>query len=403
MGLTNSFGAGGTLLLDATLSPEEQLATQQLDADTLRVNLSSENHIRLLAREWSDLCLDAEIDEPFFHPGWFSAYLKNFEPSAQLRLFTVRDASRLLAVLPLIEDRSSLQGMPIRRLRAAANFHSPRFDLVARRGPAGQAAIQALAKYFAEARGWDVIEFPFHLGNGPITNLAKAAASKGLIVETQESWHSLHLPIPSRAENESNSETAQPWMEGSSSQFRKQMRRRWSQLESQGPLVLRRSQGFDSEMFQRFCEVEQSGWKGKGGTAIASNRETLDFYRQIGQQAGESGGLSLYLLEFNGRAIAGHFGFEHRGRYLLQKAGYDEEFAKYGPGHLLVYAVLRDCWERGLKEFDFVGPAMDDEARWAKESRNVMRTVMFRGVYGRLIHSIEYPIKKRVKTLLKRS
>jgi CelD/BcsL family acetyltransferase involved in cellulose biosynthesis len=166
--------------------------------------------------------------------------------------------------------------------------------------------------------------------------------------------------------------------------------------------VVRRVDEFDPESFRRFCDVEASGWKGRAKTAIASAADTLRFYEEVAREAARLGYLTFYFLESNGRTVAAQFGLTYRGRYFLVKAGYDESFAKFGPGHLLVLAVLRDCWQRGLWEFDFLGPWMEDEARWTERARAVEHAwILRKGLYGRLLHTLAFPIKERVKKLLR--
>lgn len=368
-------------------------------AGSLRVEALPGYKIGTLSQEWQALCSSTPVSEPFLNPEWPAAYLRFFAPAACLRLFTVRDQGELLAVLPLIEERARLRGLPVRSLRAPANHHSVHFEMAIRGGAdrANAAAVQALAQYFSRNNSWDVMELPMHLQNGAVGELTRAAQTCGLITETREAWRSLQVPLnPSVV-----ADAHEPWLSGASTQFRKQIKRKWTQMETLGPLTLRRADGFDSVAFEQFCAVEQSGWKGAAGTAIASNPQTLGFYESVARQPGQACALTMYFLDLNGSPIAAHFGLTQQGRYLLLKAGYDEAYAKFGPGHLLVNAVLHDLWQRGLQEFDFLGPAMPDEARWTKESRTVNRTLIFRaGVYGRMLHTIEYPVKEQAKHLL---
>ena len=100
--------------------------------------------------------------------------------------------------------------------------------------------------------------------------------------------------------------------------------------------------------------MESGGWKGKKGTAIASSEGTRKFYTDVARAAEHFGYFSLYFLEFNNSAAAGVFGLTYGGRYYSVKIAYDETEKEYSPGHLLVRAILRDCLELGVSEFDFL-------------------------------------------------
>jgi CelD/BcsL family acetyltransferase involved in cellulose biosynthesis len=159
----------------------------------------------------------------------------------------------------------------------------------------------------------------------------------------------------------------------------------------------------DPEALKKFYDLEASGWKGAEGTAIKCDARTQQFYDTVAQVAARDGYLSLDFLELNGKAIAGHFGFNLRGRYFLAKAGCDEAFRRHGPGQLLVNEILSETPQRGLREFDFVGPATWDESRWASARRTNYRIFIFRkNLYGALLHAVRISARDAVRKLMGR-
>src|SRR5207245_1396636 len=159
----------------------------------------------------------------------------------------------------------------------------------------------------------------------------------------------------------------------------------------------------DPEALEKFYALEASGWKGTEGTAIQCDPRTRKFYDLVAQAAARDGYLSLDFLELNEKPIAAHFGFNLRGRYFLAKAGYDEAFRRHGPGQLLVNEILSQTRERGLREFDFVGPATWDESRWASARRTNYRVFIFRkSLYGALLHAVRISARDAVRALLGR-
>ena len=108
----------------------------------------------------------------------------------------------------------------------------------------------------------------------------------------------------------------------------------------------------------------------------------------------------MYLLESNGRTIAGQFGLSYGGRYFVPKAAFDEEYKFYGPGHLIIESILKDLGERGFVEFDFIGPWMEWKGKWTKQSRPHAWLYIFRkSAYGRLLHWLKFAAKPLVKHL----
>jgi GNAT superfamily N-acetyltransferase len=172
-------------------------------------------------------------------------------------------------------------------------------------------------------------------------------------------------------------------------------------LQEQGILALKHYDAADPEALEKFYTLEASGWKGAEGTAIQCDPRTRKFYDLVAQAAERDGYLSLDFLELNGKPIAAHFGFNLRGRYFLAKAGYDEAYRRHGPGQLLVNEVLSETPQRGLHEFDFVGPATWDESRWASERRTNYRIFIFRkNWYGAWLHAIRISARDRLRRLM---
>src|SRR5262249_34991104 len=101
--------------------------------------------------------------------------------------------------------------------------------------------------------------------------------------------------------------------------------------------------------------IEAAAWKGRAGTAIVCRRDTEEFYRRIALRAAERGWLRLHFLRVGGRRGAFEYGLQYAKRVYILKLGYDPEYARYAPQHLLSGMVIRDAIERGLSEYDFLG------------------------------------------------
>ena len=69
-------------------------------------------------------------------------------------------------------------------------------------------------------------------------------------------------------------------------------------------------------------------------------------------------------------------------------------YRRHGPGQLLVNEILSETPQRGLHEFDFVGPATWDESRWASARRTNYRVFIFRkSWYGELLWELRISVR----------
>src|SRR5205085_2962692 len=179
--------------------------------------------------------------------------------------------------------------------------------------------------------------------------------------------------------------------------FRQNLRRRRRRLAEQGEVKYQLVDAKDAKALDAaladFFEIEASGWKGRGGTAIAARPELVGFYTQIARDAARRGALALGVLSLKEKPIAAHLSVVHGGRHYLVKIGYDESLAEYSPGQQLVSDAIRDSCTRGLHEFDFLGPCMEWKLDWESELRAHRWLTIFRPTAkGKLVHAARHTV-----------
>lgn len=92
-----------------------------------------------------------------------------------------------------------------------------------------------------------------------------------------------------------------------------------------------------------FLALEQAGWKGSSGAALANTSDTEDFFREAVRGAHAAGRLQMLRLELDDRPIAMLVNFLTPPGAFSFKIAFDEAFARYSPGVLIEienYAIL---------------------------------------------------------------
>jgi hypothetical protein len=302
-----------------------------------------------------------------------------------------------MGIFPLVRHRIVAFGLPITKLSIPANVHSLRASLTVCRGEEGEAALKQLWLAVKNLPRWDMIDVATVVDGNGLDRLLALARAERYPTARKRTSQTLYLPIGAPS---SDPKAQPPWLAGTRPKFRSHLRRAHKQLEEQGTLSLKHFDAADPIALDKFYELEASGWKGEEGTAIKCDPRTRQFYDLVAQAAARDGYLSLDFLELSGKPIAAHFGFNLRGRYFLAKAGYDETFRRQGPGQLLVNEILNQTPQRGLHEFDFVGPATWDESRWASARRTNYRIFIFnRTWYARLLHFLRISAREKLRAL----
>src|SRR5262245_7741473 len=93
--------------------------------------ISDLDRFRALEEEWNSL-VTAHNNHLFLRHEFLRVWFESFAPKAEIQVLTGRSTDgRLVAALPLMFERSSIRGIPVRQAVAVANRHSCRFDMIA--------------------------------------------------------------------------------------------------------------------------------------------------------------------------------------------------------------------------------------------------------------------------------
>ena len=101
-----------------------------------------------------------------------------------------------------------------------------------------------------------------------------------------------------------------------------------------------------------FLALEQSGWKGRAGSALACAAGTREFFRDVCRAAAAKGRLEAATLSAGGRPVAISTQLRGSARAYGFKAAYDEAFARYAPGLLLLDRLTQTYVERATTDID---------------------------------------------------
>lgn len=235
--------------------------------------------------------------------------------------------------------------------------------------------------------GWDVLELSRVPRKSGARFVARAAKATRHRVRVTRGALSPYLTF------EPGADGLRAALERTDPKFRSNLRRRRRKLESLGAVAFSRGGSLDD-----FYALEQSGWKGREGSAIAASPDTRRFYDLLAAE----GFAALYTLSVDGRAIAMQYGAEHDGTFILLKPAYDEAMRDQSPGQLITEDILEDIAARGGRGYDFGGEAEFWKTRWTKGVRRQATWLVFRGAVGALAEAARFRVRPAVKRLLRR-
>lgn len=279
-------------------------------------------------RRWQALAEAASTPNPFFEPWYLVPALESFDPRDAATLFTVEAGNELVGLMPLETARrygryplpnlttwqhpNAFLGVPLVRAGCEILFWRALFDW---------ADTQPRALF---------LHLPAMPLEQPLTQaLFDLAGSRGrtaaLVMREQRAM--LHSPL-----------TPDAYLERAlTGKKRKELRRQHARLAEQGALAFKRDDdATDIEAWiEDFLALEQGGWKGKAGSAMACAPQTACLFRSALRQAAILGKLERLSITLDGRSIAMLANFLTAPGSFSFKTAFDESYARFSPGVLL--------------------------------------------------------------------
>lgn len=123
---------------------------------------------------------------------------------------------------------------------------------------------------------------------------------------------------------------------------RKEYNRLWNRLAEAGELKFETlDRDFNlGQWLDQFFALERSGWKGKRGTALAERDNERDFFEVMCRKAHEAGKFHAAQITLDGKPLAMLASFISGGGAFSFKIAFDEDYARYSPGALLMMKVI---------------------------------------------------------------
>jgi CelD/BcsL family acetyltransferase involved in cellulose biosynthesis len=132
---------------------------------------------------------------------------------------------------------------------------------------------------------------------------------------------------------------------------------------------------------------------------IATSRAKT-FHRRLAVEAPEA---RLYALLLDGRTIAVLYGFEFCGNFMYYQIAHDPAFSSFGPGGVLLYLVIKDCCERGIREFNFLQGDEAYKRSWTKTSRDLYSAMVIGGSSRAKLLAALHSLKKTLSSSIGRT
>jgi CelD/BcsL family acetyltransferase involved in cellulose biosynthesis len=348
------------------------------------------------AAAWDDLWRRSDVTIPTVQARLVAQWVRQFGPRAlgsrAFQALAIEEDGQFVAALPLCAQRL---GGWLAAGGLTGNAWTPAADLLVDPNTNREAVLDHLARAVSRLP-WQLLWLDNAIIDAPRWQDFLAACERvGWSHEVQERFRISQVEIAG-----SWDEYRATW----SKNHRQNMPRYRRKLcAAQGDVSLRVLRPQSSEdiaaALRRGFEIENRSWKGAARSAVLKSPGMFEFFTQQAELLAEQGQLELAFLDAGGRPIAFHYAWRAKNVYHPFKCGYDEAFAAFSPGQLLIDEVLRAFFATGeTAVFDCVGPATDFTRKWQTREYTVGRVAI---APGRLLGQAVLAAYKHVWPTLK--
>jgi CelD/BcsL family acetyltransferase involved in cellulose biosynthesis len=292
-----------------------------------------------LRAEWDALSTRADLATTFQSSTWLMDGIGPTLRPAALRLFTVKQSEKLIAVLPF---ELTANGFLDNAGYNVSDYLDPLID--ERRG---REAWRGLLSLLAELWDRNIRGLTLHnvRPEAPTRQILRDVAPEfGFVCDEAVVGNAARLKVPG---------TWEEYLEALDAHERKELRRKIRKAETQANA--------------RLAVIDQSSFQaGHLNTALdlieAANQEKAEWLRvhvrpllqRVGAQLALEGRMRLHMLMLNDAAAACVIEFPSKQGPLLYNSGFDPNQRQWSPGAVTFGMLIRDSIARGAKVVDFL-------------------------------------------------
>jgi CelD/BcsL family acetyltransferase involved in cellulose biosynthesis len=391
---------------DTTDAGRASIGGPSVDVAPLHVErLSSEDAFSTLRPEWDRLLARSRSATVALTWEWLATWWELYRGSAELAVFTFREADgSLVGLAPFaIKSRRTWGGFRVRRVSLLGTGEprqeaicSEYLDLVATTVHERE-VVEALARHLAGTWrvGWDEIVMSSVRPGSAALALHAAMEAMGFRGATFETERCPTLRLP---ENE----------RGVAGLLSPRLQRKLAyyvrKLEEEGRVELT-SCGEEADLNSAMADLialHQQRWTGRHRRGCFASERFTTFHRRVAPALLRQGRLALYSLTVGGRVVYVLYGFRDGTRLLAYQSGFDPSFApRVSLGLVMLGLCLGRAVAEGIREWDFLRGEEAYKLHWATGSHPILEARVWNTTPGAAVSRRELRARRAAKGALR--
>jgi CelD/BcsL family acetyltransferase involved in cellulose biosynthesis len=318
--------------------------------------LETQDAIEAIEPAWRDLWERDPAATPFQSPDWLVPWMLHLWGGGTLRVLAMRDGGRLVAVVPLFLWGYGSQPRIVRVSLLGAGISDylgmtadPEF---------ADAAARSLYEWLADTTDeWNACDLE---ELRPGSALLGAQPPETFAVDHSPCSVCPVLTLPR------DFDTLYESLDG---RFRRNLRTAEHRLAGAGTSEIVQAARDCSELMDALFRLHSTRWRERGESGMLSAAALLRFHRETAERMFRCGTLRLAGLRLDGEIIAVQYNIFAKGCCYYYLSGFDPAYGRYSPGALLIAATIRQAFEEGARELDFLRNGEGFKYQWGARDR----------------------------------
>jgi CelD/BcsL family acetyltransferase involved in cellulose biosynthesis len=302
----------------------------------------------------------------FFTWEWLYSWWKHNQEGKTLWLLTAWRENSLVGIAPLMLSHKIKHGLPFRLLQTLGTPNIDQSDFIALNNDPEIVALFC-RHILSQKNQWDAIELNEHKDEDPKTHqICNLLSDDGLIVKVNSNLHH-HIPITGAWDE---------YLKSLSKNMRRDVEKALRHVREKHAIELKCFRGPEVmwEHFETFFEVNKNG----SFPQKYESKKERDFHRELFELMRKKNWIEIVLLYLDGKPVAYEYGFNSDGRFEDWRTGYDKGYAEQAAGKVLLILLLKDLFEQGYRDFDFLRGEYEHKDRWKPSSQKFLNIIAVR-------------------------
>ncbi len=359
-------------------------------AFTVNKPLTSLKELASVERLWREIEESSSNRSIFLSFDFVKLWYECFAEKDQIRVYPVVDKDRVIGFFPLYIYKKG----PFRVLSSLTNDHCMHAGPVIAGGYESEFSMNCIDTLLSDRKGWDLLKY--HCGYSFQKGLPVDVLYKSNVHFRMSSEPTYSILLPVTFEDYFN--------HGLKAKVRHNVRWWRKQLNKTPSYEFQHYTGKAAiEYWPLFLTIEDSGWKGRGGSSIKSlSSEYQSYYNGLIHLLSDKDLLHMYFLEIDGRAAAGGFGYIDSDTFHYWKIGYDENYyPSTSASNLLIFYIIENLIDdfKDVKRFHMFPWDNGYKHRYVNEKAMYSKAVIFNRTFrGACAYSL-LVLKDRIKSV----